>query len=197
MGFFRELIQSAPKQPAPEQEPKGREITDREAAEFARDKDFEGIFIGTIKEEKRDAEGKLLRPDTVVIRNPDSPGSLMEDNPKNRREFVQHGFSFEFKDPYLSPEERAKAEKEVKALVEGEVKGYFSEVVKNSEDFMAKVNAIKPVSLTKDMRDAEHKLLRKGTEVIIDPVYEEEVMEDTPENRAIFVKNGGTWKKEK
>jgi len=177
--------------PAPQEaEPKGREITDEEASEFSGNEDFETAFTTSLEKDRRDAEKKLLRAGTAIINNPENPGSLMEDKLESRREFIQHGFSFSYaENPYLPPEQRARIR------IEGDVNEYFEGAVNQAEDFKKKVGAIKPFALTENTRDTETKLLPKGCKVIVDPTYKELVMEDTPENRATFVKNGGTWKK--
>lgn len=175
--------------PSQEGEPIGKEITDAEAAEFAHDGDFDEGFVTSTSREERDAEGKLLKNGTTIIRNPESPDVLLGDSPETRRGFIQHGFSFKFvKEPYAPPEERANV------LVEGDVKEYLKRAAKNAKDFLSKVKDVKHTTLSQETRDAEGKLLKSGREVIIDPVYEELVMEDTPKNRADFVKNGGTWR---
>ena len=178
--------------PSSEEEQVGREITDEEATDFAREKSFE-VFISTLKRKKRDMEGdgKLLKEGTVVINNPENPASLAEDNPNNRREFIQHGFQFAFTNRYRSTKEQKN-----NVLIGEDAKEYFDAAVNRAKDFKEKIDAIKPVPIVGEKRDAEGKLL-KGVKVIIDPTYEELFMEDTPENRADFIKNGGTWKKEK
>jgi len=177
--------------PTSEGEPKGREITDKEAAEFARGESFETVFVGPTDREKRDAEGKLLPTGESVIKNPEDPGLVMEDTPQNRRNFIRHGFSWKFADFYAPREQKEKA------LIEGDVNDYFEGMARGAKDFQEKVSAVESTMLAQEKRDAEGKLLPKGCKIIADPVYEELVMEDIPENRARFVKQGGTWKEEK
>ena len=50
------MIRSMESSPSSEEEQVGREITDEEATDFAREKSFE-VFISTLKKEKRDMEG--------------------------------------------------------------------------------------------------------------------------------------------
>ena len=152
-------------------------ITDRQAARFASTEAFEQVFTGTTYlEYSRDAEGTLLRGGTPIIMNLEDPGLFLKDTPENRRLFIRHGFSCKF-------------------LSDHEAEDYFNEAVQRTVAFKERIDAINSIKILNDYsRDAEDVLRRPGTEIISDPIYEELFMVDTPENRALFIRNGGTWK---
>ena len=177
-----------------EEDKSRKEITDKEATEFSHDKNFD-VFTSVIDREDREAlegrerSGRLLKKGTKVISNPETPGYFEEDAPENRREFIQQGFFWR--------------EQGNKVLVKGDTKKYFEAAAQKAKEFKEKTDAIKTTMLTEKSRETLEgqanagRLLKEGVGVIVDHVYEELFMEDTPENRADFIKNGGTWKPEK
>ncbi len=62
---------------------------------------FEGKYVRTLKEDARDAEGKLVKAGARVLANPLAPGEFMEDSPANRQ-------AFERTDCTWSPQAREK-----------------------------------------------------------------------------------------
>lgn len=184
MGLFRKR-ESKIEQSLAGQENKdliGNEITDEQAVELIHDQNFQEIFISTIIGEKRDQDGKLYLEGTVIISNPEDPGVFMKDTPQNRRMFVKNGFSWQ---------ERQRGER---VLISVDPQEYLNEKIEAAKTIQEKVKNIKTVAITKASRDIWGKLLKEGTAIIPDPVYEELFFEDTPENRVRFIKQGGTWK---
>ncbi|MFC1762208.1 C1 family peptidase [Planctomycetota bacterium] len=51
-------------------------------------------YIYTLRQDKRDMEGKLLRAGTSVIHNPKAPDEIMEDTGTHRRRFIENGYGW-------------------------------------------------------------------------------------------------------
>ncbi len=165
-------------------------ISPEQVTEYVDSGKFDEIFIFALLEKGRDKDGELFPTETKVIYNPDNPGLFMEDTPKNRREFAMRGFTWGGEKNSIKD-----------AMVSEKIASFedFSEGKRNSAiEFAQKTteldNNIR--ELEKAERDVDGELFDPGTKVIRDRIYNELFKEDTPENRAEFVKKKYTWKEQ-